>query len=181
MCQLDALARCRNRATLRKSLATLPQTLDQTYDRILTAISEEDQDYALRILQWLTFSARPLSVEEVAEVVAIDVAGNRAFNRDEVLEDPLEALNICSSLVTVTTNQAERFTPSTANYRSSTLFGPRVSCVREDQARTGKAVQHAGVRLPQRDIERLFDIPAPVPATFINRGSRRISTRKVRS
>jgi hypothetical protein len=107
VCQLDALARCRNRATLRKSLATLPQTLDQTYDRILTAISEEDCEYAMRILQWLTFSARPLSVEEVAEVVAIDVARDPAFDRDEVLEDPLEALNICSSLVTVTTNKAE--------------------------------------------------------------------------
>lgn len=108
MCQLDALARCRNRATLRKSLATLPQTLDQTYDRILTAISEEDCEYAIRILQWLTFSARPLSVEEVAEVVAIDVARDPAFDRDEVLEDPLEALNICSSLVTVTTTKAKR-------------------------------------------------------------------------
>ena len=93
---------------LRRSLATLPRTLDQTYDRILCAIDEEYSEYAMRILQWLTFSARPLSVEEIAEVVAIDVAGNRAFDRDEVLEDPLEALNICSSLVTVTMHQAER-------------------------------------------------------------------------
>jgi hypothetical protein len=92
---------------LRKSLATLPQTLDQTYDRILTTISEDDREYAMRILQWLTFSARPLCVEEIAEVVAIDVAGDPVFNRDEVLEDPLEALNICSSLVTITTNEAE--------------------------------------------------------------------------
>jgi hypothetical protein len=87
---------------LRRSLATLPPTLDQTYDRILSAISEEDAEYAIRILQWLTFSARPLSVEEVAEVVAIDVGRDPAFDRDEVLEDPLEALNICSSLVTIT-------------------------------------------------------------------------------
>jgi hypothetical protein len=107
VCQLDALARCRNRATLRKSLATLPQTLDQTYDRILTAISEEDQEYAMRILQWLTFSARPLSVKEVAEVVAIDVARDPAFDRDEVLEDPAEVLTICSSLVSITTNSVE--------------------------------------------------------------------------
>jgi hypothetical protein len=48
----------------------------------------------MRILQWLTFSARPLSVREVAEVVAIDVSRDPAFDRDEVLEDPLEALNI---------------------------------------------------------------------------------------
>jgi hypothetical protein len=92
---------------LRNSLATLPQTLDQTYDRILTAISKEDCVYAMRILQWLTFSARPLSVTEVAEVVAIDVAREPAFDRNEVLVDPLEALDICSSLVTITKNEED--------------------------------------------------------------------------
>jgi hypothetical protein len=61
----------------------------------------------MRILQWLTFSARPLSVTEVAEVVAIDVARDLAFNRDEVLVDPLEALDICSSLVTITKNEED--------------------------------------------------------------------------
>jgi hypothetical protein len=92
---------------LRESLATLPPTLDQTYDRILCAIYKQDSKYALRILQWLTFSAQPLSIEEVAEVVAIDVLRDTAFDRNEVLEDPLEALNICSSLVTVTINKEE--------------------------------------------------------------------------
>jgi hypothetical protein len=93
---------------LRKSLASLPRTLDQTYDRILSAISEEHSEYAMRILQWLTFSARPLLVEEIAEVVAIDVARDPAFDRDEVLEDPLEALNICSSLITIMKNETDR-------------------------------------------------------------------------
>ncbi|KAL5113368.1 hypothetical protein ACEQ8H_008749 [Pleosporales sp. CAS-2024a] len=106
-CQLEAIAKCRNRAKLRESLATLPQTLEQTYDRILTAISEEDCEYAMRILQWLTFSARPLSVDEVAQVIAIDVARDPAFDRNEVLEEPLqEVLEICSSLVTIPTTQA---------------------------------------------------------------------------
>jgi hypothetical protein len=101
------LGKCCNRAMLRKSLASLPRTLDQTYDRILLAISEECSEYAMRILQWLTFSARPLAVEEIAEVVAIDVARDPAFDREEVLEDPLEALNICSSLVTISTVQSD--------------------------------------------------------------------------
>jgi ankyrin repeat protein/Cdc6-like AAA superfamily ATPase len=103
VCQLDALGKCRNRATLRRSLATLPPTLDKTYDRILSAIKEEDSEYAIRILRWLTFSAQPLSLEQVAEVIAIDVERDPAFDREEVLEDPLEALDICSSLVTTTT------------------------------------------------------------------------------
>ena len=90
---------------LRKSLASLPQTLDQTYDRILTAIVEEDSTYAMRMLQWLTFSERPLTVEEIAEVVAIDVKRDPAFDSDEILEETLEALNICYSLVVVTTRE----------------------------------------------------------------------------
>ena len=93
---------------LRKSLATLPQTLDQTYDRILTAIREDDCVYAIRILQWLTFSARPLFIEEVAEVVAIDIAREPAFDRDEVLIDPQDALDICSSLVKVVNTSGRR-------------------------------------------------------------------------
>ncbi|KAF9730053.1 ankyrin repeat protein [Paraphaeosphaeria minitans] len=107
VCQLDTLGTCRNRTMLRKSLTTLPKSLDQTYDRILSTIREEDSEYAIRILQWLTFSARPLSVEEIAEIAAIDVARDPVFDRDEVLEDPLEALNICSSLVTITANNAQ--------------------------------------------------------------------------
>jgi hypothetical protein len=95
---------------LRESLSTLPPTLDQTYDRILSAIRKEDSDYAIRILQWLTFSGRPLTIREVAEVVAIDVERDPAFDRDEVLEDPLEALNMCSSLVTITDSVEETIT-----------------------------------------------------------------------
>lgn len=85
---------------MRKSLATLPPTLDKTYDQILSAITEEDSDYAVRILQWLVFSGRPLTLEELAEVVAIDIARDPIFDREEVLEDPSETLEICSSLVT---------------------------------------------------------------------------------
>ncbi|KAI4671112.1 uncharacterized protein J4E88_009510 [Alternaria novae-zelandiae] len=108
-CQLDMIAECRNLAMLRKSLATLPKTLDQTYDRILTAISEEDRIYTIRILQWLTFSARPLTLKEVAEIAAIDIGREPAFNRDEVLVEPLEALKICSSLVTVKMEKSDSY------------------------------------------------------------------------
>ncbi|PVH91840.1 ankyrin [Periconia macrospinosa] len=103
VCQLDALGKCVNRKMLQQALATLPPTLDQTYDRILASIDNDYSQYALRILQWLTFSAKPLSVDEVAEVIAIDVKREPVFDCDEVLEDSLEILNICSSLVTIAT------------------------------------------------------------------------------
>jgi hypothetical protein len=104
VCQLDTLGKCRNRAMLRDALAALPPTLDKTYERILCAIADEDAMYAIRVLLWLAFSDRPLTVEEVAELVAIDVARDPSFDREEVLEDPLEVLEICSSLVTTETD-----------------------------------------------------------------------------
>jgi hypothetical protein len=127
---------------LRKSLARLPRTLDQTYDRILTAISKECSEYAMRILQWLTFSARPLSVEEVAEVVAIDVARDPAFDRDEVLEDPLEALNICSSLITITTNEADKRLGSAQRIVALAHYSVQEYLV-SDRIRQGSAKQYS--------------------------------------
>jgi hypothetical protein len=89
---------------LQKALRTLPPTLDQTYERILVRISEDYSQHAIRMLQWLAFSARPLSVDEVAEVAAVDGKRDPAFDPDEVLESPFDALVICSSLITLTTH-----------------------------------------------------------------------------
>lgn len=103
---MDTLGECRSRLALRKALKTLPTTLDETYERILCTISDKDSEYAIRILQWLAFSLRPLSVEEVAEVVAINVGRETAFDQDEVLEEPIEVLKICMSLVSVVITEA---------------------------------------------------------------------------
>jgi len=79
----------------------LPQTLEKTYDRILSSISEQDSVYAIKILRWLTFAERPLSLDEIAEAVAVIEDRDPVFDEDEVLQDPLEALDICSSLITI--------------------------------------------------------------------------------
>lgn len=53
-------------------LDTLPRDLDATYDRILAKIDilYYREDFAA--LQWLTFAARPLYIEEVAEACVLD-------------------------------------------------------------------------------------------------------------
>lgn len=48
-------------------------------------------------------------MHEIAEVVAIDVSRNPSFDREEILEDPLDALKICSSLITTTTTKTAFF------------------------------------------------------------------------
>jgi ankyrin repeat protein len=108
VCQLDTLGKCRTRAALRASLATLPHTLEKTYDRILCNIPEEDSVYAIRILLWLTFAEQPLSLDEIAEAVAIDPDRDPVFVEDEKLEDPMELLDICSSLVSIVTDNGDK-------------------------------------------------------------------------
>lgn len=99
-CQLDALGDSLNLPMLRKSLKNLPKTLDDTYARILCAIKEEHIKYVLSMLQWLVSSARPLRLEELAEVIAIDIYSNPRFDVERRFLEKRDALKICSSLVT---------------------------------------------------------------------------------
>ena len=93
------LRKCLKIDALRKALKYLPKTLDETYARILLSIDEEYSQDAFRILQWLVYSARPLRIEELVEVVAIDTERSQ-FNPENRLPDPRNLLTICSSLVT---------------------------------------------------------------------------------
>src|SRR5438034_10716593 len=88
VCQLDELRKCLNIESLRRALRTLPKTLDDTYARILMNIDEEFYEYALRVLQWLAFSACPVKLGEVAESIAVDLAGHPKFVLERRLREP---------------------------------------------------------------------------------------------
>ncbi|KAI9763170.1 MAG: hypothetical protein M1835_007907 [Candelina submexicana] len=106
-CQLDALRKCLNLKALRKALKALPATLDETYARILNNICSEYKENAFAILQWLVYSARPLRLEEVVDVIAVDVKGNPRFDPEDRLAEPREILKISSSLVTIVEESME--------------------------------------------------------------------------
>ena len=106
-CQLDILGDCFTVRHLRQALASLPKTLDETYARILFNIDKQYNQYkreVLKVLQWLTFSAQPLKLEELAEIVAIDVHETLHFDPERRWPEPQDILTICSSLITLTTN-----------------------------------------------------------------------------
>ncbi|KAL1962468.1 hypothetical protein VTN77DRAFT_9669 [Rasamsonia byssochlamydoides] len=98
MCQLKALEKCIRPSQLRKALESLPETLNETYAQMLGRISEENYEIALRIFQWLLFSARPLYIEELAELAAVDFGNDPPVI--ERLFDPDEILKICPGLIT---------------------------------------------------------------------------------
>src|SRR6266404_7176284 len=99
--------------SIRRTLKELPQTLDETYERVLKEISTANRDLAHRLLQCLVVAIRPLRVEELAEILALDFDGDEgatpALNEDWRLEDRQRAvLSTCSSLITVVDDHRSR-------------------------------------------------------------------------
>ena len=82
----------------------MPKTLDETYERALLEIDEETREHAQRLFQCLAVSIRPLRVEELAEILAVqfDAETFPEFNPDWRLGDAGEAvLSVCSNLISV--------------------------------------------------------------------------------
>ncbi|KAH9980858.1 ankyrin repeat-containing domain protein [Lactifluus volemus] len=101
--QLDRLCQAFS-SSIRKILDDLPVTLDETYIRILQDIPEEKWEHANRILQCVFVSTRPLQVEELAEVLAVQFEAEDIPDliTDWRLDDPEDALlSACSSLIAI--------------------------------------------------------------------------------
>ncbi|KAF1990818.1 hypothetical protein K402DRAFT_369786, partial [Aulographum hederae CBS 113979] len=99
-CQLRIMKKCLTKKMIREALAKMPNDLDATYDQILRRIDEDHLESAKRILTWLVYAGTPMPVTEIAEIAAIDITRTPAFDPGEVLEDPMDALGACSSLIT---------------------------------------------------------------------------------
>ncbi|KAF8344857.1 ankyrin repeat-containing domain protein [Amanita rubescens] len=108
-CQLEELKHCsKSQNMLRQKLNSLPTTLNSTYDQILTRIEEADAMNAMKLLLWLTFSERPIHVEELAIILEYDVE-RQQFDLDAKLDYPDDVLKICSSLVTKMKDETVQF------------------------------------------------------------------------
>ena len=105
-CQLDALRQCLP-SSLRRTLAELPESLDETYERIVMDIKKGNRADAYRMLQCIAVAIRPLTVAELAELLAFDFdattgGGIPILNSKWRWEDHEQAvLSTCSSLITI--------------------------------------------------------------------------------
>ena len=102
-CQLEALRRCLP-PSIRRTLDEVPESLDETYERVLKEIKRPNRDHALRLLQCLVVAVRPLRVQELAEELAVDFDDAEGIPRlkpDWRWEDEEQIiLTLCSSLIT---------------------------------------------------------------------------------
>ena len=98
-CQLDALVDCLDYGELKRALTSFPETLYQTYDRILLGIPSKYKEKMTRILQFLVFSERPLRIKEAVDALVVDPTGVPYFDPKFRMPDPQEISRYCSSLV----------------------------------------------------------------------------------
>ena len=105
-CQLEVLRHCLP-PSVRGTLDDLPETLDETYERVLRDINKANRKHALRLLHCLTVAIRPLRVEELAEVLAVDFDATQRrevpkLNPNWRWSDHHQAvLSTCSSLIAI--------------------------------------------------------------------------------
>jgi ankyrin repeat protein len=103
---LEALRHCLP-PSVPRTLEEIPETLDETYERVLRDINKANREHARRLLQCLTVALRPLRVEELAEVLAIDFdipshGGIPQLNANWRWTDQHQAvLSTCSSLIAI--------------------------------------------------------------------------------
>ena len=111
-CQLEMLRNCLPQ-NVRRVLKELPKSLDETYERMLKEIGQVNPRQAYRLLQCLTVATRPLHVEELAEVLALDFDRTKeeipSLNQAWRWEDEQQGvLSTCSSLIVIVTTRFPR-------------------------------------------------------------------------
>jgi len=92
-------------ASVRRTLDELPESLDETYERVLKEIKKPNREHARRLLQCLVVAVRPLGQEELSEIIAFDfndVEEIPKLNPSWRWEDQEQALlSSCSSLIAI--------------------------------------------------------------------------------
>ncbi|KAH9015322.1 ankyrin repeat-containing domain protein [Lactarius pseudohatsudake] len=123
---------------LRQFLNELPESLDETYERILRGINKAQRDNAHRLLQCLGVAVRPLRVEELAELLAFDFQASRDRGIPKLKDDwqwdnQEEALlSTCSSLIAIVPSRGSRIVQFSHFSVKEYLTSPRLARSHED-------------------------------------------------
>jgi len=122
-------------------LDELPETLDETYERVLKEINKSKRGHAHRLLQCLTVAVRPLRIAELAEVLAVDfgtTSGGKTpnLNPDWRWEDQKQAvLSTCSSLIAVVGENGDQVVQFSHFSVKEFLTSPRLADSNPDVSR----------------------------------------------
>ena len=173
-CQLEVLRDCLP-PSVRRTLDELPESLDETYKRILKEIKKPNRDHARRLLSCLVAAVRPLQVEELAEVLAVDYEdeeGIPRLNPNWRWEDEEQALlTSCSSLIAVVESDGSRVVQFSHFSVREFLTSDRLSTSSGDVLRYHIALETAHTILGQACMSALLRSDDRVEPNGVKTGS----------
>ncbi|KAG8533928.1 uncharacterized protein KY384_001669 [Bacidia gigantensis] len=111
-CQFRSLSACpRSEYYLNSLLDSLPESLDETYERMLSNIATTLRGDARRILSLICFAERPLTVQEVIDAIAVKTAEPHAgLDRSRQLFDFSDIQQICPGFLDIVLEEDQRAT-----------------------------------------------------------------------
>ena len=149
--------------------------MDETYERILKEIRKQNRDHARRLLQCLVVAIRPLRVEELAEVLAVDfddAGGIPKLKPSWRWEDQEQAiLSSCSSLITVVDARDSRVVQFSHFSVKEFLISPRLATSSADVSRYCIALEPAHTILAQACLSVLLRVDDRIAKTGVEIGS----------
>ncbi|KAM0805979.1 hypothetical protein BDR22DRAFT_884385 [Usnea florida] len=99
-CQLQTLRSCLTEHHFFIMLSSLPESPDETYERILCNTDSSWIEDVRRMLTMLCFASRPLTVQELIDSVAVETGKSAGLNRKRRLQD-FGICEVCCGLVDV--------------------------------------------------------------------------------
>ncbi|EAQ84371.1 hypothetical protein CHGG_08385 [Chaetomium globosum CBS 148.51] len=110
VCQVDILGRLKSPSHVRKALAELPETLDETYERIILAIPREYRDFARTALAMLAAQSELGDRIMTAEVLLAMVLRSMEVGADHFY-DIYDIREFCGCLVTFVPGSSKTYQP----------------------------------------------------------------------
>ena len=173
-CQLEILRHCLP-SSVRRFLEELPESLDETYERVLREIKKPNQDHARHLLRCLVVAIRPLRVEELAEVLAIDfddTEGIPRLNPGWRWEGQEHALlTSCSSLITIVGTGNRRTVQFSHFSVKEYLTSARLATSTQDLSRYHISLEPAHTILAQACLGILLHPETPIEPTGVTKPS----------
>ncbi|KAH9172803.1 hypothetical protein EDB89DRAFT_2095778, partial [Lactarius sanguifluus] len=138
-CQLEMLRLCL-RSRVRQFINELPDSLDETYERVLKEVHKTNQAHVQRLLQCLVVAIRPLRVDELVKILTFDPdaieGGVPTLDIDWGSEDQeQELLSACPSLITIVISGHSRVVQFSHFSVKEFLTSDRLATSKEDISR----------------------------------------------
>jgi len=99
---MDSLVRKPNARQVRAALEKLPEGMDRTYDEAMERVERQDdgcKQLAKRVLSWITYAVRPLSVKELQHALAV-MPDTTELDPDDITDDEI-LTSVCAGLVVI--------------------------------------------------------------------------------